>query len=76
MITMDKNHYYRVYEFRPCVHPLSISPEHYYDEIDYDVYILNKMITYTNINDFTFPYLEKHKLTDEVKNIFKDLQDL
>ena len=76
MITVDKNHYYRVYEFLPCVHPLSISPEHYYDEIDYDVYILNKMITYTNINDFTFTYLVKHKLTYEIQNIFKDLQNL
>ena len=70
MITMDKNSYH-AYEFYLCIDSLYL-----YDSIDYTSYILNKMIKYTNINDFTFPYLIKHKLTNEIQNIFKDLQDL
>ena len=76
VITMDKNHYYRLYEFRPCVDTQYWSTELYYDEIDYDVWIVDKMIKYTNINDFTFPYLVKHQLTQKIKNIFKGLQAL
>jgi hypothetical protein len=59
LLTLDKHSYYRLYIFQPVVTPDTFTPELYYDDEDYDKFVLIDTIKYLSLNEINRNDLSK-----------------